>query len=93
MVELKTLKETHDEVWGKLKIAINPLEKEFLRGRLIQISADKEEATKWIKAKKEAMKKYDGCDYLSQSWCSQENLKGDICFIKDFFNITEEDLK
>ena len=86
MNKLKTLKETHKEVWEKLKIAVSPLEKEFLRGRLIQIANDKEEAIKHIKALRKPKKKLSPTTNLDMMCTTVE-------WIKYYFNIEESDLK
>jgi len=99
--KLKTLKDSHKEVWDKLKLAVSPLEREFLRGRLVQLDNDRQEAIKWIKTYQSLE---PGC---CQFECAEkfnklakaDLLDGEYChtwidaLFGHFFNITEKELQ
>ena len=94
-MELKTLKDYHNEIWEKLKEAKSPLEKEFLRGKLEQIENDRQEAIKWIKEIQKTNDIYSNENIkIKQLFGGFESCEfqgydaGD--FIKHFFNITEK---
>ncbi len=100
MEKLKTLKDFEIEAQ---KDVDNPgsyawmneanYEKEQGEGKLHLVKDLRQEAIKWIKAFRIELLKYKNCKFGSSGWIAKESLKSRILLFKDFFNITEEDLK